>query len=114
MNRSSLRRRPVEQLCDDLWPLRVDTAVSGGGPDRIGEADTTAGEAILARQYIFAGKTLVEAQKDVAILIRLTHETTICWGEYEQRFLAIMVAPVPHGLRSRARSLLHSVARRNV
>jgi hypothetical protein len=42
---------------------RADIAAAGG--DRAG-------------QYVSAGKTLVEAQKEVAMLIRLTHKTTIC------------------------------------
>ena len=33
-----------------------------------GEPDTAAGEAILAGQYVSVGKTLVEAQKEVASL----------------------------------------------
>src|SRR3954468_18425786 len=41
-----------------------------------GEPDITAGEAILAGQYVSAGKTLVEAQKEVASL-------NACFGTYE-------------------------------
>jgi hypothetical protein len=41
-----------------------------------GEPDIAAGEAILAGQYVSAGKTLVEAQKEVASL-------NACFGTYE-------------------------------
>ena len=41
-----------------------------------GEPDIAAGEAILAGQYVSAGKTLVEAQKEVASL-------NACFGSYE-------------------------------
>ena len=40
------------------------------------QADITAGEAILASQYISAGKTQSEAQKEVASL-------NACFGSYE-------------------------------
>jgi len=40
------------------------------------EPDIAAGEAILAGQYVSAGKTLVEAQKEVASL-------NACFGSYE-------------------------------
>src|ERR1700731_3161880 len=41
-----------------------------------GEADIAAGEAILASQYVSAGKTPIEAQKEVASL-------NACFGSYE-------------------------------
>ena len=41
-----------------------------------GEPDIAAGEAILASQYVSAGKTQIEAQKEVALL-------NACFGSYE-------------------------------
>ena len=41
-----------------------------------GEPDIAAGEAILSEQYVSAGKTLVEAQKEVASL-------NACFATYE-------------------------------
>ena len=41
-----------------------------------GEPDIAAGEAILSGPYVSAGKTLVEAQKEVATL-------SACFGTYE-------------------------------
>ena len=41
-----------------------------------GEPDIAAGEAILASQYVSAGKTQMEAQKEVASL-------NACFGSYE-------------------------------
>jgi len=41
-----------------------------------GEPDIAAGEAILASQYVSAGKTQIEAQKEVASL-------NACFGSYE-------------------------------
>jgi hypothetical protein len=43
-----------------------------------GQPDIAAGEAVLASQYIAAGKTLVEAKKEVASL-------KACFGTYEVR-----------------------------
>jgi hypothetical protein len=40
------------------------------------EPDIAAGEAILASQYVSAGKTRIEAQKEVASL-------NVCFGTYE-------------------------------
>ena len=40
------------------------------------EPDIAAGEAILASQYVSAGKTQIEAQKEVALL-------NTCFGTYE-------------------------------
>jgi len=40
------------------------------------EPDIAAGEAVLASQYVFAGKTQIEAQKEVAAL-------NGCFGTYE-------------------------------
>src|SRR5262249_50879838 len=41
-----------------------------------GEPDIAAGEAVLASQYVSAGKTQIEAQKEVASL-------NACFGTYE-------------------------------
>src|SRR5215469_16308087 len=41
-----------------------------------GEPDIAAGETILASQYVSAGKTQIEAQKEVALL-------NTCFGSYE-------------------------------
>jgi hypothetical protein len=41
-----------------------------------GQADIAAGEAVLAAQYVSAGKTQIEAQKEVAAL-------NACFGTYE-------------------------------
>jgi hypothetical protein len=87
VNRCTRNRETDEQLCDDLWPLRVDTAVPKAarvtlnlflGLASSASPTFAAGDAILAGQYVSAGKTLVEAQKEVAMLIRLTHKTTVC------------------------------------
>jgi hypothetical protein len=63
----------------------VDTTVAEGGADStrhvlwIGinsEPDIAAGEAVLASQYVAAGKTSIQAQKEVASL-------NACFGSYE-------------------------------
>jgi hypothetical protein len=74
-----------EQLCDNLWALRVDAALAKGGAGSAqpffgiginGEPDIAAGEAILASQYVSTGKTQIEAQEQVASL-------NACFGTYE-------------------------------
>jgi hypothetical protein len=85
LNQCSGGGEPDEQLCNDLWPLRVDTAIAEGGAGSAqpvfrygvnGEPDIAAGELILASQYISAGKTQIEAQKEVDSL-------NTCFGTYE-------------------------------
>ena len=85
VNRCSHNGLPDEQLCNDLWPLRVDTTVAEAalvalslffGIGINGEPEIAAGEAIVASQYVSAGKTPIEAQKEVASL-------NACFGTYE-------------------------------
>ena len=123
VNRCSRQRETDEQLCDDLGHCVWIPAIPKAAPVALNLflGLGTIRERKICRRLGDPCRPICLRRQDAG---RGTERSCHAYpvdaqnyhmlNKYEKRLLAIVVAPAPCALRPRARSLLHSIARRNV